>query len=91
MGLVHDHKLRAGAQEVVAAPVGLHEVGGDDDVGVAVEDGLAGAERTLQALGGAREDLLGVDVELVPELGLPLSGELGRAEDGEAVGLSPVE
>ena len=43
VGFVDYYQLRAGAQEVVATPVGLNEVGGDDDVGVAVEDGLAGA------------------------------------------------
>jgi len=91
VGLVHYHELRAGAQEVVSAPVGLNEVGGDDYVRVAVEDGLAGAEGTLQALRGAGEDLLGLNVELVPELGLPLAGELGRTEDGEAFGLSPIQ
>jgi len=91
VGLVHYHELRAGAQEVVSAPVGLNEVGGDDYVRVAVEDGLAGAEGTLQALRGAGEDLLGLNVELVPELGLPLAGELGWTEDGEAFGLSPIQ
>jgi hypothetical protein len=88
VGLVHYYQLRAGAQEVVSAPVGLHEVGGDDDIRIAVEDGLAGAEGTLQALGSAGEDLFGVYVELVPELGLPPAGELGWTENGEAFGLS---
>ncbi len=91
MGLVHYNELRAGAQEVVAPPVGLHEVRRDYDVRVAIEDGLACAQVTLQALGGTGEDLLRLDVELLAQLRLPLSGELGRAEYGEPVGLPPVQ
>ena len=40
VGLVDDHQLGAGAQEVVAAAVGLDEVGRDDDVGVMLEERL---------------------------------------------------
>ena len=38
-----------------------------------------------------RQHELGVDVELVAHLGLPLLGEVRRAEDGEPLDLAPVE
>src|SRR5215204_4922362 len=87
MCFVNDHELRAGSEEIVAPPIGLHEVRRDYDVGVAVEDRLPRPQRPLQAGGGAGQHLLRLDVELLAQLRLPLAGELRRAEDGEPVGL----
>ena len=38
-----------------------------------------------------RQDELGVEVELVAQLGLPLLGEVRRAEHGEPLDLAAVE
>ena len=46
VGLVDDDQLRGGAQELVAAAVALDEVGGDDGVGVDVEDALPDSRAT---------------------------------------------
>lgn len=40
---------------------------------------------------GARQDELGVDVELVAQLGVPLFGQMRRTEHGRAVDLPTVE
>ena len=45
----------------------------------------------LEAGDGAGQDQLGVDVELVAQLGLPLLGEVRRAEHGQASRLAAVE
>ena len=89
MRLVDDDEVGAGAQEVEPARLGLDEVHGDDDVGVPLEERHAGAATPLEARDGAREDELGLDVELLAQLALPLLGEGGRAEDGEPVRLAP--
>ena len=83
VGLVDDHELRAGADEVVAVTLGLDEVGRDDHVVVALEERLADPEAALQPACGRGEHELGVDVELVAQLGLPLLGEVRRAEHRE--------
>ena len=56
-----------------------------------LEEGDARAAAALEARDGAREDELGLEVELLPQLLLPLLGEGGRAEDGEPVGLAAGE
>ena len=78
VGLVDDDQLGAAEQELVAAAVGLDEVGGDDDVRVAVEERLVHHQAALEALDGAGEQQHGVDAELGRELALPLLGQ-GRA------------
>ena len=88
---VHDDHLRAAPQELVAPPVGLDEVQGDDDEGVSVEDGLAEGAVSFEPGCGACEDGHGVDVELLLHLALPLAGQVRRAEDGQAGDLSAVE
>lgn len=93
VGFVDYYEFRAGTEEVVAAALGLYEVRGDDDVGVDVEDGLVQASGAFpfEAADGAGQDLDGVDVELVAQFRLPLGGELGWAEDGQAGGLAAIE
>ena len=81
--LVDDDELRAGADELGAAAVGLDVLGRDDDERVGVEQRLADAEPALQAARGRGEDDLGVDVELLAQLALPLLGQVRRAEHGE--------
>ena len=81
--LVDDDQLGAAEQELVAAPVGLDEVGGDDDVGVAVEQRLVEHQAAFEALDGAGEDERGVDAELVAQLALPLLGERRGAQHGQ--------
>jgi hypothetical protein len=51
---------------------------------------LAG-QAALEAGGGAGEHELGVEVELLGELALPLLGQVRRAEHGEALGFAAVE
>ena len=89
--LVHDHALRALEGEVFGAPRGLDEVGGDDGERVPVEDGHPEGEVPLQALDGAREHQLRLDVELLGQLALPLFGEVRRAEHRQAADLAAVE
>ena len=60
--LVHDHQLRAPEHELVTAPVGLDEVGGDDDVRIAVEQRLVEHEPAFQALDRAGQDQGGIDI-----------------------------
>ena len=75
--LVDDDQLRAAQQELVAAPFGLDEVGGDDHVGVAVEQRLVEHQVAFETLDGAGEHERGVDAELVAQLALPLLGQRG--------------
>ena len=58
---------------------------------MAVEDGFPGCEVALEALGGAGQDKGGVEVELRFHLLLPLFGQLGWAENGDAGNLAPVQ
>ena len=69
----------------------LDEVGRDDGEAVAVEDRHADRQVALQALDGAGEDQLGVDVELLRQLLLPLLGQVRRAQHGQAADLAAVE
>src|SRR5699024_5157911 len=75
------------ADEVVTVPGRLDEVGGDDDVLVFVEQGLAHVQATLQAGDGGGQQQFGVDVELGAELGLPLVGQGRRTQHGQAGGV----
>ena len=45
------------------------------------------AQDAFQTAGGGGQHQLGVDVELVGQLGLPLLGEVRRAQDGESLGV----
>ena len=87
VGLVDDHQLRAGAEEVVAAAVGLDEVGRDDDVRVDARraTGRRGRPRSSRR-GGAGQDELGVEVELVAQLAPATArrGAAGRARRAAA-------
>ena len=58
--LVDDHELGAGAHEVLAAAVGLDEVGRDDDVRVLLEERAADRQAALEALRGRGQHELGV-------------------------------
>ena len=83
--LVDDDQLRAAQQELVAAPVGLDEVGGDDDVRVTVEQRLVQHEVAFEAADGAGQHQRGVDAELVAQLALPLLGQRRGAQHGQAL------
>ena len=91
VGLVHDDELGALADEVLGPARGLDEVGGDDGEAVAVEDRHADRQVALQALDRAAQDQLGLDVELLGQLALPLLGQVRRAEHGEPPDLAPVQ
>ena len=80
VGLVDDDEFRAGADELVAAQVGLDVVDRDHDVGVLVEDRPVTGQASLERGGGGGKDELRVDVELRGQLGLPLLGEMRRAK-----------
>ncbi len=91
VGLVHDHALRAGTQEVVAPAVRLDVVGGDDDEVVDVEERLADAAALLEPADGRGQHQLGLDVELVRQLRLPLLSEVRWAQHGQAPYLAAIK
>ena len=91
MGLIDDDELRAGADEVVAAVLGLDEVGRDDDVRVLVEERPADRKAALEAPSGGGQNELSVEMELLDEFVLPLLSEMGRAEHGQALDVTAIE
>ena len=91
VGLVHDDELGALEDEVLGAARRLDEVGGDDGEAVAVEDRDAQRQVALQALDRAAQHQLGLDVELLGQLALPLLGQVRRAEHGHPSDLAAVE
>jgi hypothetical protein len=91
VGLVDDDELRALEREVLGAARTLDEVGGDHREAVAVEDRNPERQVAFQSLDGAGEHQLGLDVELLGQLGLPLLGQMRRTEHGQAPDLAPVE
>jgi hypothetical protein len=56
VGLIYDHELRAGSQEVVATAVCLDKVGGNYRKRVDIEDRLVAPQIPLQPSGSARKD-----------------------------------
>ena len=90
VGLVHDHEPGCRPQELEAVAIALDEVEADHHERVALEQRLAQAQAALQPRSRRRHDEHGVDVELVPHLGLPLLGEVRRREDGHPVDLAAV-
>ena len=88
---VHDHELGAPQREVLGAARGLDEVGGHDGERVPVEDRYAERQVALQALDGARQHQLRFDVELLRKLALPLFGQVGRAQHGDAADLAAIK
>ena len=90
MRLVDNDQLGAVAHEVVAVALRLDEVDGDDEVREAPEYRFAEA-LAFQLAHRAGKQELGVDVELLAQLLLPLLGEMGRTEDGEPARLAAVE
>ena len=91
MRLVDDDEFGGGAQELVAPPLRLDEVGRDDDEGIALEDRFAHVQIAFQPGRRAGQHQLGVDVELVAQFGLPLLGQLRRTEHGQPLNLAAVE
>ena len=84
VGLVDDHQLGAGAQEVVAAAVGLDEVGRDDDVRVALEERLADRQAALQPVDRARAARSSASMwNLSRSSACHCSARCGRAEHGQ--------
>lgn len=89
--LIHDYQLGAGAGELVAAPAGLDVLGRNYYKGIDVEERLARRSAPFQPAHRARQHQLGRDVELLRQLGLPLLGQVRRAEDSQPAHLAPVE
>ena len=88
VGLVDDQQVRASVPELLAQAGALDEVGRDDDVRVPVEKGLALEQAAFELADGAGQDEFGVDAELAGQFALPLFGERGTAEDGQAGGVA---
>ena len=88
VGLVDDHQLRTGAEKLGPVPLALDEVDRDDRMVVELENRLIGDALPLEPGHGAREDELGVDVELARQFLLPLLGQVRRAKDHQPPGLS---
>src|SRR5438093_6059172 len=74
--LVYDHHLRTCTQELIAASVGLDEIGRDNDMRVQIKDGLIEAAVAFKARDGARQHDFRLDVELVTQFVLPLWSKL---------------
>src|SRR6266487_3935928 len=91
MRLVHDYQFGAGAQELVAPPLRLDEIGRDDGVGIALKKRLRGVAVALQPRGGTGQHQFGVEVKLLLQFCLPLFSELWRAEHGQARYLAAVD
>ena len=88
MSLVDDQQVRAAVPELLAEPRPLDEVRGHHDVAEPVEDSLALQQAALQPTDRAGQDELGVNAELGGELLLPLLGERGPAQHGQAAGVA---
>ena len=89
--LVHDHEFGAPHRKILGAAPCLDEVGGHHGERVPVEDGDAERQVALQALDGARQHELRLDMELLGKLALPLLGQVRRAQHGDAADLGAVE
>ena len=72
MGLVHDHHLGTGTQEVVAAPVALDEVQAYDSMRISVEHADGVGKVTLQPRRLGSRHRHGRDAELCLQLANPL-------------------
>lgn len=90
-GKVHDHQIRAGAQELVAATRALDEIGGHHGDRVSLEDGLRADESAFQAANRAGQHQFGFQAELAPEFSLPLLGQRGTAQHRQAAGVTDLE
>ena len=91
MGLVHDDQLGALQGEVLGTARGLDEVGRDHGVGVTLEDRHPKRQVALQTLDGAGQHQLGIDVEFLGKLALPLLRKMRRAQHGEALEFTPIQ
>ena|SRR5437868_1592316 len=91
MRFVHDDEIRASAQEVMSAAIGLYEIHRDNNERICVKDGLVGPEILLQPTSGAGKDKLGIDVEFRGELTLPLLRQMRRTKNAQARDLPSVQ
>jgi hypothetical protein len=92
VGLVHNHEVGAGAQEVVTPAVRYNEIHGDDYKRVGIKYGLVGPVQSfLQTPRGAGEHQFGSDVEFGRQFALPLFGEVRWAENAEAGDFTTVQ
>ena len=91
MGLVDDHHFRAGAQEVVPAPIALDEVEADDRERVRVEHTDGVGQVPLQARGPCGGNGHGRKREFGFQFRRPLLDKVRRAQHGEALDFAPVE
>ena len=91
VGFIHDDEIRAGAQKIMAAAVGLDEVHGDDDERIDIEDGLVGTQIFFETTGRAGKDQLDRDIKFGGEFLLPLFGEMGRTQDAEPGDFAAIE
>ena len=89
--LVHDHEFGAPHRKILGAAPCLDEVGGHHGERVPVEHGDAERQVALQALDGARQHELRLDMELLGKLALPLLGQVRRTQHGDAADLGAVE
>ena len=84
MRLVDDQQIRAAVPELLAEPRALDEVGGHHEVAEPVEERLALQQPAFQPADRTGQHELGVNAELAGQLLLPLLGERGPAEHGQA-------
>jgi hypothetical protein len=91
MGLIQNDEVRARADELIASPVGLDVVDGYDRERMHVKDRLVRAAFPLQAMDGAGQDKLRVDVELLGQFPLPLLGQVRRAQNTEGLTLTSIQ
>jgi hypothetical protein len=91
VSLVHNDKFRTSAKKVIPAMVRLDVVQGDDREGEMIEEALATSAIGFQTTSRTRQDQLGIDLELVLQLSLPLFSEVRWAEDGHACNFAAVQ
>ena len=92
MGLVHDHELRTFENEVFSPPRSLLMKSVETIVKRCRSNtDTPTGQIAFEPLDGATQNQLGVDVELLRQLALPLLGEMRWAEHGDSSDLAAVQ
>jgi hypothetical protein len=90
--LVHDDKVGAMLDEIVALPVALHKINADDLDRIVAEDAArTGRDAPFKLADCAGTDDDGVEVEFLAEFLLPLLAQIGRAENAEVFEFTTIQ
>src|SRR5712691_4283288 len=91
MGLLDNHQLRAGADEIVPPALRLDVIQGDDRERIDIEYHLPSGKAALKSARRPGADYLRLNQEFAGELLLPLLTQVRRADDSQPFNLAPVE